>query len=122
MIQLVTAIDLILHPTHSGAVGNEAFVSIVFFLVAIDRAWALIGAQDSGLLSVFSGLALQRHQAARRPGTARDAPSPSGSIPFSRRPSVRSERPAPHPGRTGTLRGRGAVRPDAVGPAARSLT
>jgi hypothetical protein len=45
------------------AVDNQGLLSIFFFLFAIARAWQLVGARDTGLLSTVAGMA--QRQAAK---------------------------------------------------------
>ena len=61
-LQLANGIQLNDSPRNLGDVSNQGVLSIIFFLFAIARAWQLVGARDTGLLSAVAGIA-------QRPGT-----------------------------------------------------
>jgi hypothetical protein len=52
-LQMVISVRILSAPFHSGPVGDEALLAILFFLVAIDRSWELVGGQRLGLLSLL---------------------------------------------------------------------
>jgi hypothetical protein len=51
--QLIISLQILSGPLHSGSIGDEAVLAILFFLVAIDRSWELVGGQRLGLLSLL---------------------------------------------------------------------
>jgi hypothetical protein len=61
--QLWVSIRLADTPHRTELVREEAIVAIVLFVVAIDRAWELIGINDQGLFTLF-GAMLRQHRAA----------------------------------------------------------
>jgi hypothetical protein len=56
-LQLANGIHLEASPRDLSSVDNQGVLSIVFFLFAIARAWQLVGARDTGLLSTVAGMA-----------------------------------------------------------------
>jgi hypothetical protein len=56
-LQLANAVRLDGSPRDVNAVDNQAVLAIVFFLFAIARAWQLVGARDTSLLSTVADLA-----------------------------------------------------------------
>jgi hypothetical protein len=56
-LQLANAVRLDGSPHDVNAVDNQAVLAIVFFLFAIARAWQLVGARDTSLLSTVADLA-----------------------------------------------------------------
>jgi hypothetical protein len=62
LIQLLDSTRLLTGTLGPGALQTQAILVIVFFLIAIARAWQLIGARGSKLLSVIAEIA-HRHQA-----------------------------------------------------------
>lgn len=60
VVQLVNSIHLLSSPHDTSAVGTAAVLTIVCFLIAIDRAWELLGGSGSGMLSVFGQLVRER--------------------------------------------------------------
>ena len=71
ILQLLNGISLMRHPQDQGAVQTQGVLVILFFLIAIARAWQLIGVHDTGLPAVIGDLvreherqrALAAHQA-----------------------------------------------------------
>jgi hypothetical protein len=61
-------------PREVNAVDNQAVLAIVFFLFAIARAWQLVGARDTSLLSTVADLA--QRQARQHPHLADGDPAP----------------------------------------------
>jgi hypothetical protein len=54
---------------HDGNFANfQAEISIVFFIVAIARAWELVGARDTGLFAGVAGIARERRRPHSGPG------------------------------------------------------
>ncbi len=62
LIQLLDSTHLLNSAAQPGALETQAVLVIVFFLIAISRAWRLIGGRGSKLLSVIAETA-QRHGA-----------------------------------------------------------
>ena len=62
LVQLLDAAHLLTGAGKPGALQTQAILVIVFFLIAIGRAWRLIGARDSRLLSAIAETAA-RHRA-----------------------------------------------------------
>jgi len=62
ILQLLNGIDLILHPGDPGAIQSQGILVVVFFLIAIARAWQLLGARDTGLAAVVADLVRERHR------------------------------------------------------------
>jgi amino acid transporter len=56
-LELTCAIQLKLSPRNANAVNNLGTLAILFFVFAIARAWQLVGARDTGLLSAVTELA-----------------------------------------------------------------
>jgi hypothetical protein len=75
LLQLMVGAQLWRSPPHRGTVGHVtslAEILIVFFIIAIARAWGLLGARDTGLVSTVVTLARERHEGGERdavPGT-----------------------------------------------------
>jgi hypothetical protein len=64
VLQLVVALQLWHSPPHTGVVGHVtslAEILIVFFIIAIARAWGLLGASDTGLFGGVVAIARERH-------------------------------------------------------------
>jgi hypothetical protein len=59
-LQLRGGIDLLQHPRNPSPVHFQALLVIIFFIVAIGRAWQMIGARHSGLLAAVSDLLRER--------------------------------------------------------------
>ena len=59
-LQLACAIVLEASPKDVNQVSNLGTLAIIFYIFAIGRAWQLVGARDTGLLSRFAE-AVQRH-------------------------------------------------------------
>lgn len=60
VLQLRSGIDLLQHPKDTAPVHFEALLVIIFFLLAIARAWQMIGARDTRILAVVSDLLRER--------------------------------------------------------------
>jgi hypothetical protein len=56
-LQLANGIQLEASPRDLSAVDNQGVLAIVFFLFAIARAWQLVGARDTRLLSTIAEMA-----------------------------------------------------------------
>jgi hypothetical protein len=56
-LQLANGIQLEASARDLSAVDNQGMLSIVFFLFAIARAWQLVRARDTGLLSTVAEIA-----------------------------------------------------------------
>jgi hypothetical protein len=52
--QLADGSCLLTGAPRPGALGTQAVLAIVFILIAIERAWQIIGGRDSRLLSVIT--------------------------------------------------------------------
>jgi Ohr subfamily peroxiredoxin len=61
-LQLANGIRLEGSPSNAGLINDEGVLAIVFFVFAIERAWQLVGARETGLLAVVGGMA---HRPAR---------------------------------------------------------
>jgi hypothetical protein len=72
-LQLDSGINLLMHPRNPSPVHFEAALAIIFFMVAIARAWHMIGARDTGLVAVVAGLVRERHE------TPPTSPKPSAT-------------------------------------------
>jgi hypothetical protein len=59
-LQLATGIDLLQHPSSASPVRFETLLMIVFFLVAITKAWQMIGARSTRVTAVVSDLLRER--------------------------------------------------------------
>lgn len=55
-LQLANGVELGSSPGNPGRISSQGGLIIGFFVFAIVRAWALVGARDSGLLSAVAGL------------------------------------------------------------------
>ena len=62
ILQLLNGIDLILHPSDLGAIQSQGILMVVFFVIAIARAWQLIGIHDTSLAAVVGDLVRERQQ------------------------------------------------------------
>ena len=71
-LELIFGILLDGSPKDTNQVGNLGTLAIVFYLFAIGRAWQLVGARDTSLLSRIAEVA-QRHPDHAQPG--RDDPA-----------------------------------------------
>ena len=80
-LQLANGIQLNGSPRNLGDVSNQGVLSIVFFLFAIARAWQLVGARDTGLLSTVTGIAHRPANPAGQPAESDQAgqAGPAGS-------------------------------------------
>jgi hypothetical protein len=61
VLQLVGAVDLLRRPGNPGPVRSEALLVIAFFMLAIARAWQMIGARDTRIVAVVGDLLRERH-------------------------------------------------------------
>lgn len=61
VLQLLTALRMLSHAYDPGAIRTQAALSIALFVIAIDRAWELVGARESRLLPVLVGRFRQLH-------------------------------------------------------------
>jgi hypothetical protein len=61
ILQLHSGISLLQHPRNPNPVHFEALLVIIFFVIAIARAWQMIGARDTGLMAVVADLVRERH-------------------------------------------------------------
>jgi hypothetical protein len=61
VVQLINALNIESAPRNVGPIETETVLLIVCFLIAIDRAWQLLGGNDTGLLSVFARLWREGH-------------------------------------------------------------
>ena len=81
-LQLANGIQLEASPRDLSAVDNQGVLAIVFFLFAIARAWQLVGARDTSLLSTVAEMAQrqasQSTHLAEGDQAAKAAPAPSG--------------------------------------------
>jgi hypothetical protein len=68
-VQLANGLGLGNSPHNLGLISNQGGLVIGFFAFAIARAWALVGARDSRLLSAVA-------EVARRPSTGTDTDDP----------------------------------------------
>ena len=79
-VQLANGLGLSSSPRNLGLISNQGGLVIGFFAFAIARAWALVGARDSHLLSAVAGMV-------RPPGTGTGTepdPGPPAAPPASR--------------------------------------
>ena len=58
-LQLANGLELGSSPHNLGLISNQGGLVIGFFVFAIARAWSLVGAQDSRLLSAVAGMTRQ---------------------------------------------------------------
>jgi hypothetical protein len=75
-LQLANGIHLEASPRDLSAVDNQGVLSMVFFLFAIARAWQLVGARDTSLLSTVAGMA--QRQVSQGTHHAEDDQDPPG--------------------------------------------
>ena len=59
-LQLRSGIDLLQHPRSPSPVHFQALLVIIFFIVAIGRAWQMIGARHTGVVAALSDLLRER--------------------------------------------------------------
>jgi hypothetical protein len=81
-LELINGLALQRSPHNLGDVGNQGGLTIGFFVFAIARAWELVGATGSSLVSTVAGMAYQatHHQApAAEPPQAGDPDQESRS-------------------------------------------
>ena len=77
-LQLANGLELGSSPDNLGLISNQGGLVIGFFVFAIARAWSLVGAQDSRLLSAVAGMT-------RQPSTGPEPdPVPPAAPPASR--------------------------------------
>lgn len=67
-IQLVNSLQLASHPHHTGPIGVQAILIIAGFVFAVERAWELVGAGGSGILTMFARLLID-HRASTSEST-----------------------------------------------------
>ena len=60
--QLLNGIALMRHPGDLGDIETQGILVVLFFLIAIARAWQLIGVHDTSLAVVIGDLARERRQ------------------------------------------------------------
>jgi hypothetical protein len=61
IVQLLNGINLSLNPSNASAVHLQALLVIVFFLIAIARAWRMIGARNTRVTAMISDLLRERN-------------------------------------------------------------
>jgi hypothetical protein len=61
-LQLRSGIDLLRHPTDPSPVHVVGLLVIIFFIVAIGRAWQMIGARRTGMVAAVGDLLRERHR------------------------------------------------------------
>jgi hypothetical protein len=76
VLQLLNGLDMLRRPSDPSAVHFQALLVIVFFVIAIARAWQMIGARGTRLLAMVADL-LQERSATSDPATADED---SGSV------------------------------------------
>ena len=79
ILQLLNGISLMRHPQDPGAVQTQGVLVVLFFLIAIARAWQLIGVHDTGLPAVIGDL-VREHEQHRMQANARDDSERGGAI------------------------------------------
>ncbi len=106
-LQLANGVELRGSPHSLNLIGNQGGLIIGFFVFAIARAWELVGARDTGLLSTVAGIT-------RRPADEPDTAAPGspgspgnpgnpGTRAGPRPPANRTDTPGPaRDGRSGT--------------------
>jgi len=62
ILQLLNGIDLMVHPKDLDAIQSQGVLVVVFFVIAIARAWRLLGARDTGLATVVTDLVRERQR------------------------------------------------------------
>jgi hypothetical protein len=67
ILQLRGGIRLLEHPRNSSPVNFESLLVIIFFVIAIARAWQMIGARDIRLVPIVGELVRERHGTATTP-------------------------------------------------------
>ncbi|HTV12572.1 MAG TPA: hypothetical protein VME20_12010 [Acidimicrobiales bacterium] len=67
ILQLLNGIDLSLHPRGPGPIHRQALLVIVFFVIAVQRAWELLGARDTRMAAVVGHLVRERRALAMVP-------------------------------------------------------
>jgi|SRR5579875_742590 len=67
LYQLEICLDLLVSPHDSSQIDTEAILLLVCFLIAIDRAWELLGGSNQGLISLLIGRGQQRAGGLPRP-------------------------------------------------------
>jgi hypothetical protein len=60
ILQLHSGINLLQHPRNPNPVHFQAVLVIAFFMIAIARAWQMIGARDTGMVAVLGDLLRER--------------------------------------------------------------
>ncbi len=77
-LELVNGFQLNGSARHLGTLNNQALLAIGFFLFAIARAWQIVGARSTSLLSTVAGLAAMTHGSRGGADQAPDAGPASG--------------------------------------------
>jgi hypothetical protein len=73
VVQLISGIQLIVHPDDSGAVDTIVILVVICFLVGIDRAWELVGGPTIGISQEVA--AFVRHDRGTEKPTDKESPS-----------------------------------------------
>jgi hypothetical protein len=82
VIQLLNGAHLLVHPADLGAVQSQALLEIIFFVLAIARAWQMIGGRGARVLAVVGDLVRERLTPAVSPDKHEpDGPTPSLALP-----------------------------------------
>ena len=71
--QLINGAELWRSPHHASYVTTQAEILIVFFVIAIARAWDLVGAHNTSFLAGVVGIARGRHAEVGAPETKTEA-------------------------------------------------
>ena len=87
-LQLANGLELSSSPHNLGLISNQGGLVIGFFAFAIARAWALVGARDSHLLSAVAGMV---HQPGTSTGTGTGTGTEPGPVPPAAPPASRNE-------------------------------
>jgi hypothetical protein len=72
--QLISGIQVIVHPDDSGAVDTIVILVVICFLIGIDRAWELIGGPSIGISQEVAALVRGHERGAEDP-TDKESPS-----------------------------------------------
>jgi hypothetical protein len=94
ILQLLNGIDL-LHPTDPDPIHRQALLVIIFFVIAIYRAWQMIGVRDTHMAAVVGHLVRERRTSAVVPdGDDEDGQVASAGL---GRPRAASNHPSKQP-------------------------